>query len=82
MRLWYLQLLPGTYWFDEYDCTQALVVCAASPRAARRLAANNSYGDETREPRQNPWLSTKESSCSELKAEGKAQIIIKDFRAG
>ncbi len=83
MWLWHLQLRKTSTWYMEYDCTQALVIRARSANAARKLAANNSFGNETVNCHgDNPWLSTKESSCSVLRILGEAQIIIKDFKNG
>lgn len=64
-------------WIVKYDVTCGLIVSAHSPREARKLAAFQ-RGDEGEQV----WLSTKRSTCKELKANKKAGIVMRDFNAG
>lgn len=56
------------------DHAQGFVIRASSPRAARKIAAANK-GDEE----ESVWLDPKYSTCSELKTEGKAEVILRDY---
>lgn len=74
MKLWLLTNLkmPG-----EYDTTQAMVVRAKDEQTARKMAAEkvDSY---TRDERDH-WLDPSATSCEQLLARGKPEVIIVDF---
>lgn len=61
----------------DYDETGAVVVRANSPRTARAIASQVK-GDEGSDA----WLDPKRTSCSELRADGPAAVVCRDFRAG
>lgn len=73
MKLYYLERTETC----GYDETQAFVVRAFSAREAREIASKNS-GQEEKEV----WLSCSESTCRSLKQDGKAGVILQDFKAG
>ena len=76
MKLYYLVRLTES----EYDIAWGFVVRAKSPKAARRLAAGRDTGNVGWQGNVeiNRWLVPKFSSCSEVKAEGKEEIIVEE----
>jgi hypothetical protein len=70
MKLWILKCLVYVNWEEN----RAVVVCATTARAARKLARNTAGSNNT------VWLSPKTSSCRELKPTGKEELIITDNR--
>lgn len=85
MKIWHLVWLGSDY-DGDYDCVLGFVIVAETEAIARQYA-HDQAGDEgkydaDRERFDSPWLHASESSCIELKPEGEARIIIRDFNAG
>lgn len=92
MKLWLLKpredLSPkNNLWEPWYDKAFGFVVRAESEDQARQLA-NKNAGDEKFEQLEgygaspgspNAWLDAKYSTCEELSADGKAEVIIRDY---
>lgn len=83
MKLWLLNPLESPHrtspWDPWYDKAFAFVVRAETEGEARLMADENS-GDESREVAGiRPWLSGQYSTCEELGADGKAEIVCRDF---
>jgi len=81
MKLWLLQPVDMTSppWYRKYDVALGFVVRAESERDARSLVRKPfGVGDEG----DDVWASSNITTCTELKAEGPAKIIISAFHAG
>lgn len=74
MQLWILKRKSGPLKYDE---THGVIVRAASPAAARKLAADVA-GDEGRDV----WLYAKNSTARVLKAEGVEGVVMIDYLEG
>lgn len=61
-------------WKPWYDKCFGFIIRAKTKPEARKIASENA-GDEGK----NAWLDGKYSTCEELKIEGKADLIMKDF---
>jgi len=59
-----------------YDMAESFIVRAKSPKNARRICSNNA-GDEGA----NIWLFAKHSTCRKLKADGKEEMLIREYNA-
>ena len=62
-------------WEPWYDKTFGVVVRASSVKEAREIASTKGHGDEG----STVWLTSKHVICEELKQDGEAGIILKDF---
>lgn len=62
----------------SYDCTHEMLIRAASPKAARRIAYEASTGDQGK----NVWLDCAKSTCERLREDGAVGVIITDSLAG
>jgi hypothetical protein len=81
MKLWLLRPVdPNTGpWNPWYDKAFGFVIRAPTARQARVMAQADA-GDEAREyPK--AWLDPALSSCQELKPDGKAGLVLRDFYA-
>ena len=76
MKLWILQPVNSGDAMFRYDCAYGFVIRAESEKEAREMAAKQS-GDEGGSTWRDPALTT----CVELKAEGEAGVMIRDFLA-
>ena len=74
MKLWLLQ--PVTPWVPWYDKAFGFVVRASTEEKARWLASTQA-GDEGCAV----WLDAKQTTCVELVANGKQDVILRDFAA-
>ena len=76
MRIWILRPLKDDLapWAPYYDRMFGFVIRAATVEAARSLAAS-SCGDEGPDA----WLSGRNSTCAELRADGPAGVIMEDY---
>lgn len=72
--LWLLEL-NHEYW--GWDCLEAVVVRAATERAARELVeASDKAGDEG----DGAWLDRSKTTCERLSHTGEPGIIVADFK--
>lgn len=78
MRLWILRPVDasakGGPWDPWYDCTFSMVVRAATDVDARRVASDQTEGDEGGAA----WLDATLSACEELPLDGPEGLIIAD----
>lgn len=75
LKLWLIERHDdGPY----YDCSDEFLVRARSPRAARKIAAQATRGDEGAAP----WLDPKRSPCKEIKLDGPEEVILSSFTNG
>jgi hypothetical protein len=83
-KLYILRPIEGDpLWESWYDKSFGFVVSAASPKEARKLAQESS-GDETRNydgDKHPAWTSPEHSTCKELTATDKSEIIMQDFHS-
>ena len=83
MKLWLLQAktdLGNSPWNPWEDKIFGFVVRAESESDARQIADEHGGNETTATMR--PWLNVQYSTCVELLAEGKAEIILEDFSGG
>jgi hypothetical protein len=73
MKTYLLKRLTPVRW----DECEGFVICAASPRAARKLASEHA-ADE----RASVWLDPQLSSCEQITSEHDAGVILGAFNAG
>ena len=87
MKLWLLRpvknLAEGDNpWKPWYDKVFGFVIRASSEEEARQLANDDAEAEnEGIATTATPWLDKKYSSCIEVLAMGKSEIIIRDFHA-
>lgn len=81
MKLWQLQVIDSAPWADAYDVNLGFIVRAKTEKQAREIAQKQSGGDE-KQFAPDAWINPFYSTCTELNAEGKTEIIQSNFRAG
>jgi hypothetical protein len=76
MKLWILRPLKddSAPWLPYFDRMFGFVIRAESEDKARSLAASN-WGDEGPDA----WLSSRLSTCVELRADGPAGVILESY---
>ena len=74
MKLWLLKNLKMA---GNYNTMQGIVVRAKDEQAARKMASE-SVGTHTRDV-SSDWLDATATSCEQLSARGKPEVIIIDF---
>lgn len=77
MKLYYLELRED---LRSWDCNHSFVIRAENEDDARFYASQR-QGDENNWG-ENVWLNKEKTTCTELFYEGKAGIIIADFKSG
>ena len=87
MKLWILKPIDDdSIWAYAYDMVHGFVICAKSEGEARIIAQQHG-GDECtkwdKETRMNnqvyAWTDPKHSTCTELKPDAKAGLVLRDF---
>jgi hypothetical protein len=78
MKLWLLKLKSEYYGdYKIYDYYDSFVIRAETEIDARSIAFNNA-GDESGEV----WKDPEKSTCEELQAEGKVELVLGSYNAG
>lgn len=82
MKLWLL--LPHLNyqnhpWKPCYDKAFGFVVRAENEHQARQLASEKAGEEKDWDTGYNPWIDENASSCVELRSEGNAGVILRDF---
>lgn len=67
-------------WSPWYDKAFGFVIRAESEEKARKIADENA-GDENGSGEMHPWMNKKLSTCTELKNEGKQELVLRDYSA-
>ena len=81
MKLWLLEAIEDSGPWDKwYDKAFSFVVRANTEEEARALASGN-CGDEYYASEGMAWKSPKYSTCTQLLAKGKAEVVIRNFAA-
>lgn len=83
MKLWILRPVKDLPkgddpWAPWYDKAFGFVVRAETETEARTIA-DEGAGDENY--KQTPWLEAKYSTCTELTADGDADVVMMDYHA-
>lgn len=72
MKLWLLELAEGVEW--QYDAADGFVVRAKTEADARALAFERDTWSH--------WRNADGSTCTELTADGEAEVVLESFNAG
>lgn len=85
MKLYLLKPIENLeidFWDPWYDKAFGFVVRAETEFEARNIA-NDNCGDEDRTflEGNSPWLSAEFSKCTELSADGKSEMILRDLHS-
>ena len=67
-------------WYTRWLKCHGFVIKAKTEKGARRVAHWNASNENDYKDELNPWLNPEYSSCVEIINEGKAEVILKDYR--